>query len=666
MNKKRIATLLYSYFVLLYLEFTLRAFTVGAFDKRVVFTAAFCLPIAAFLSVFTLISNKAVFKWIYCALIAVFSIYFCVQLVYYEIFKGYLSFALLGMGGDAVTNFMTQMITAIKNSALGILCLILPIISSAILCILDKLSFTKAGVKISLVSVASIFVLHLLCLASLYLGGTGQFSVYDVYHSGQATTDVSAKNFGMFTTTRLEAQRLVLSKLGFITPNDGLDVNIDISEQDTDTDKDVPVTGEYYNILDLDAEKLKALCSDDKTAENVLQNLLNRAPTKKNEYTGFFEGKNLITICAEAFSPYVISEELTPTLYKLSNEGFIFNNYYGSYESVTTDGEYAFCFGMFPDATRWGGNASFTTTADKAEPFALGNMFLSAGAKTFAYHNYNGTYYKRNETHPNMGYDVFKTPDAGLDIEIGWPSSDVDMMVESVDDYIGLKEQFHVYYMTFSGHYQYDWENPIAKKNRDKVEHLSYSDSVKAYIACNLELEYALQYLMERLDEAGILEDTVIVMTNDHYPYGLTIEQYSELAGKEIDEDFEKYKNSFICWSGSMEKPVTVDKLCSTVDILPTVLNLFGLEYDSRFIIGHDVLSDHEGVAIIANKNYITDDYKFNAVDNEVTMLSDRDIPREDIDRKAHYISGIIGLSKSMLYTDIYKYIVNYYDTYGQ
>ena len=236
------------------------------------------------------------------------------------------------------------------------------------------------------------------------------------------------------------------------------------------------------------------------------------------------------------------------------------------------------------------------------------------------------------------------------------------MMVESVDDYVNCKKQFHTYYMTFSGHYQYDWKNPIAKKNRDKVEHLDYSDTVKAYIACNLELEYALQYLMEKLEEAGVLDDTVIVMTNDHYPYGLTIEEYSELAGREIDENFEKYKNSFICWSADMTEPVRIDKLCSTVDILPTVLNLFGLEFDSRFVIGRDVLSDHEGVAIIANKSYITDDYKFNAVDNEVTMLTDKEIPKEDIDKKSRYISGTIGLSKSMLYTDIYKYIMECYN----
>lgn len=416
MNKKRIATLLYSYFVLLYLELTLRVFTINSFDKRAVFTAFFCLPIAAFLSIFTLISKKAVFKWIYCGLIAVFAVYFCVQLVYYEIFKGYLSFALLGMGGAAVTNFMTQMLTAIKNSALGLVCLVLPVIATVILAVKDKLAFEKTPVKFPIIAAASVIVLHLGCLASLYLGGTEQFSVYDVYHSGQATTDVSAKNLGMFTTTRLEAQRFVLGSLGLVDEQGDGTENIDVSDSGTEEDE---ITSEKYNVFDIDTEKLLALTESDASAKNVMGNLLRRAPTKKNDYTGFFKGKNLITICAEAYSPYVVSKELTPTLYKLSNEGFIFENYYGSYESVTTDGEYAFCLGMFPDATRWGGNASFTTTANKCEPFALGNMFLSIGADTFAYHNYNGTYYKRNETHPNMGYEVFKTPDAGLDIEVG-------------------------------------------------------------------------------------------------------------------------------------------------------------------------------------------------------------------------------------------------------
>ena len=127
-----------------------------------------------------------------------------------------------------------------------------------------------------------------------------------------------------------------------------------------------------------------------------------------------------------------------------------------------------------------------------------------------------------------MGY-TFKAADSGLDIKIDWPSSDLEMMEASVDDYLSSKEPFHAYYMTFSGHYQYNWDNAMSAKNRDAVKDLPYSEPVKAYIACNLELENALTYLMDRLEQAGVADKTCIVLTNDHYPYGLTEDEYNEL-----------------------------------------------------------------------------------------------------------------------------------------
>ena len=112
--------------------------------------------------------------------------------------------------------------------------------------------------------------------------------------------------------------------------------------------------------------------------------------------------------------------------------------------------------------------------------------------------------------------------------------------------------------MTFSGHYQYNWDNAMSAKNHDAVKDLPYSEPVKAYIACNLELENALTYLMQRLEQAGVADKTCIVLTNDHYPYGLTEDEYNELAGREMDLTFEKYRNSFICYVPGLSENIRV------------------------------------------------------------------------------------------------------------
>lgn len=644
MKRKRALTFLFCYSVIIYLEAFLKLFTHNGFDVRFIYTLLFGLPWAGMLFLFTLFTEKLWAKIAFNAAMTLLTVYFITQLVYHAVFGGFLSLSLAGMGADAITNFSSQLLTAIKQSAFGIAVILLPILISVIFTCKKLLLFKSSSLKLPLLSCAGIAAAHIICLCALMIGGTGLYTAFDVYYSPSGDINTSIKNFGALTSARLEIQNMLFG-------NEGADQTLSMMPKDDIQGQNVA----EYNMLNIDFDALTAI-SPEGTEKEIAYIMQNRAATRKNEYTAAFKGKNLITICAEAFSPYVIDKELTPVLYKLSHEGFVFENFYSSYESVTTNGEYALCFGMFPDQGSWEKNSSFMHTTDNTMPYTLGNMFRNAGVKTYAYHNYMGTYYNRNETHPHMGYDVFRTPDNGLNVELSWPSSDLDMFKESVDEYVFSGEPFHTYYMTFSGHYQYNWENPMSQKHKAEVAHLDYSDTVKAYIACNLELEYGLEYLMQRLEEAGIADDTVIVLTADHYPYGLNEEEYNELAGKKIDTAFEKYHNCFICWSGDMKEPVKISKLCSTVDILPTLLNLFGFEYDSRFIIGKDILSDCEGIAILSNQSFITDKYKFNSVDNKVTMLTDETVSEEELNTMQHYIISTFGLSKCILNTDYYKY----------
>ena len=131
----------------------------------------------------------------------------------------------------------------------------------------------------------------------------------------------------------------------------------------------------------------------------------------------------------------------------------------------------------------------------------------------------------------------------------------------------------------------------------------------KAYIACQIELEEALNVLVNRLAAEGKLDDTLIVLSGDHYPYGLTHEQIEELNGSPVDENFELYHSTLIIWNSAMAtegKTVEVEKPCYSVDILPTLCNLFGVPYDSRLLVGRDVFSDSEAIVIWPDYNWKT------------------------------------------------------------
>lgn len=643
---KKAYTLIYSYIILIYLELILRLFTVGSVDIRFIYTALFMLPAAFLLYILSSLFNTIVNKILYNIVVFIIGIYFCVQNVYYTIFGSFMSVSLIQMGDDAFNNFGEQLKQGIIDSVWGIIAIISILLFTLVACLGDFISFDRLNVKSTMITVISVIITHTACVMLLSAGGTGAYTVYDVYHSIDASTDTSVQNLGVLTTTRLEVQQKLFKKYYTNKYIDKESFAVEVKEYSSDE----------YNVLDIDFNDIIANATSPDVAL-LASELAKIEPTKKNEYSGVFEGYNLITICAESFSPYLIDPLRTPTLYRLANEGFVFNNFYASYDSVTTNGEYSYCMGLFPDLSRSKKDNSFIASSENTLPFTLANMFKGIGADTYAYHNFLGTYYSRNKTHPNMGYDIFKTPDNGLDIAPTWPSSDYDMMVESVDDYIDSGKQFHAYYMTFSGHYQYNWANIMCVRNRSLVKDMDYPTTVKAYISSNLELEKALSYLMKKLEEAGIADKTVIVLTTDHYPYGLDEYNYNRLAGTKIDTDFEKYKNSFICWSKAMSDPIVVNDLCSTIDILPTLLNLFGFEYDSRLIMGRDVLSDSEKIAILANQSFICDNYRFNATDNKLTVTTNVQINNSDVEDKKVYIKQILNLSRSILNTNFYQYI---------
>lgn len=341
-----------------------------------------------------------------------------------------------------------------------------------------------------------------------------------------------------------------------------------------------------------------------------------QVPVNSNEYTGKFQGYNLIFLTAEGFSTYAIDPELTPTLYRLSHSGFVFENYYVPlWQTSTSDGEYINCTGLIPD-----GQYSMRKSADNNMAYTLPRFFAEEGVSSFAYHNNSLTYYDRYLTHPNLGYD-FKACRLGelseeewgdkifpMEHPNAWPASDLEMMQGTMSEYLNL-ERFHVYYMTVSGHMNYDFSgNAMSGKNREAVAELPLSENARAYLACNIELDKALEYMLEQLKEAGQLERTVICLSADHYPYGMTEKQYEELAGKSLKEGLDQYRSSLILWNAGMEEePVHITKACGSMDILPTLLNLFGFSYDSRMYAGRDIFSDREGMVIFNDRSFVTD-----------------------------------------------------------
>lgn len=384
-------------------------------------------------------------------------------------------------------------------------------------------------------------------------------------------------------------------------------------------------------------------------------------PSSKNEYTGLFAGKNLILITAEGFSKEVIDPELTPTLYRLANEGIQFNNYYQPYwTGSTSSGEFSVLMSLVPTSS----TNSIKESIWQDLFMTMGNQLQRQGYNSWAYHNHLYTYYDRHLTHKHYGYDTYMGMGNGLEkgVKEQWPESDLEMMEFTVEQYID-QQPFSVYYMTISGHLRYNFPgNKMSRKNEEKVAHLDASETIRAYIACNLELEYALQHLVQRLEEEGIADDTVIVLSADHYPYGLEWDSsgdyMTELYGYKYKNIIERDHNALIIWSGAIEDmDIVVNEPVYSLDILPTLSNLFGLEFDSRIMVGRDALSDAEPIVLWYDNSWVTDKGSYDFSSNTFTPVEGAVVEEGYVERISAMVSNKIFYSREVHALDYFNYL---------
>lgn len=623
------------------------------------YTVLFSFTAGMILTVLCTIFTHKINRKITIGLLSVIFVLFGFHYVCRLQFKTFFAFSTFGAEeAGNVTEFWKEALVAILKSLPVLILLALPLIAF-IFFGKKRMPVKKTLASFKIIALLGVIVVHLFCYLIIMLhSGVGSDSYY---YTSALDSNESVKRFGMITTMRKDVQQLIFGAPEATAEHPaGDDVLNDTSSEQEIVYED--------NVMDIDFDSLIANESSN-TIKDMHQYFSTVTPTKQNKYTGMFKGKNLIYLTLEGFCPEFITPELTPTLYKMSNEGFVFENYYNSlWGGSTASGEYSNVTGNFYNTA-----SCLRESGSTYQPFVLGNQFKKIGYSTYAYHNNTYDYYSRDKSHPNFGYSYKAIGNGLTGLTKCWPRSDLEMATQSinVDNWIG-NTPFHVYYMTVSGHCNYTWNgNQMATRHRDITEGMPYSENVKAYIACNYEVELMLTELVNQLEQRGILDDTVFVMTCDHYPYALEDDELAELYGlpeEKIRDNFDLYRNGLIIWSSSMESPVKVTKPCSSIDILPTVSNLFGLEYDSRLMMGKDILSDSEGLVILncltsGSWNWITDKGSYCTWTKKFTLNPEYagQYTDEQLDSYVEYINKVVNAkhvySLKILDKDYYSYV---------
>lgn len=631
---------LLNYVYLLILELTFKIAVIKTIDLGIIYIVIFTLPIALFITFITsLFKQKRVNQIISFLMWLILLFVVGAETIYYSFYKTICGVSALMYGGQ-VMDFASAILEHVKINLplLGIM--FIPFITLIILSLMGRITHEKFNKNDTVtLFISTIFF----ALSSLELNKNDADSAKKLFYS---TNDLmqSTRMFGTLNAVVMDAFKVVT----------GFEENLELVNKrpfTLDEEKE-------YNITNIDFDTLIKNTSD-QTIKTMHQYFKDSEVTNQNEYTGLFAGKNLIFIVAEGFYPIAVDEKVTPTLHKLVNNSFIFQNYYQPiYNCSTSDGEFINSLSILPGVT----TCSMKATENAYLPYSLGNIMDEYKYSTYAFHGWTYTYYNRDKTMPNLGYTYY-----GYDryhkgykyalkgIKDSWPTSDIDVINSSYNVF-SKDERFMAYYMSISGHLEYNFGggNAMSIKNKDAVKDIKGNDNIKAYIASQVEFDRSLKILLDNLERDGILDDTVIVITPDHYPYGLTNNDIASYVDWMKNPNFDLYKNNLVIYNPEIENTV-VDKYVSSLDLLPTLLNLFGIKYDSRLLIGHDIFSDASDLVIFNNKSWITDKGRYDYLKKKFESFTDEEVDEEYIETINETVKLKFQMSKLLISKNYYK-----------
>ncbi len=591
--------------------------------------------ISTFLSIISGIFNNKVNNILTSVYLLFIGLLFSLQLVFYNVFKVFFSFSILGLS-DQLNGFLGETIKAIIDNIVYIIIFLLPFILYLIF--KKKINLKQNTLKHYLIYLI-MMIIGIVSLTIRVISTKGvDNGPYYLYNDVNSIT-LNIEKLGVCNSYLIDIYRYIF----------GFEEQLVDTNMEEDIKKDEEIVYEKNN-LDISFDKE----TTNNDIKKINEYMLNNPGTDKNKYTGIYKDYNLIYIVAESFSEIAVSEELTPTLYKLTHSGFIFDNYYTPNTLSTIGGEFQALTGLYPDSSilnTWRRGTNYF-------PYGLATVFKSLGYQTFAYHNNWYGFQDRHKYLKSQGFTNYIGCYNGMEKRMNcgsWPQSDLDMMKATMKDYVNNEEPFLAYYMTVSGHFSYNFsDNSMAYKNRQYVNNLNLSTSAKAYVATQIELDRALEYMLTTLEENNKLDNTIIVLMADHYPYKLDTNTINTLSTYTRDGVVEVNHNNLILWNNNMED-IHIDKVCMSSDVLPTVYNLFGIDYDSRLFTGQDILSTSDGLAVFSNRSwksdvgtYFTSGSKFvgdEVMDDYVTNIN-------------NIVKNRLNIAKLILKTDYYKYLL--------
>lgn len=411
-----------------------------------------------------------------------------------------------------------------------------------------------------------------------------------------------------------------------------------------------------------------------------------------NEYTNIFEGRNVIVIHAESMQDIALNrtfngEEVTPNLNRLIDEGLFFTNFYSQVSvGTSSDTELTFNTSLMPTQN----GTAFVSYFDRTY-IATPSLMKEKGYYTFSMHANNADFWNRRAMHGSLGYDKFyskETYDVDKENVIGLGLSDKEFFAQSVEKIKKINEEHEKYYgllITLTNHTPFSdtdkyGEFAVTMKttitNEDgTTEEIEapYLEGTKLgnYFKSVHYADAALGEFFQAMDEAGLLDNTVVILYGDHdarlprsdYNLMNNYDPVTDSVKSKDDETYEEYdsfdyeldrKVPLLIWTKAGKVKGKVDYTMGMYDVMPTIGNMLG--FYNKYALGHDIFETKENnIVVFPNGNWITDKMYYNSQKGEYKLLKDEIIDEDYISKNNEYAEKLLDVSNKAIVFDLFN-----------
>ena len=596
----------------------------------------FTLSISIVLSVICSIFGNHVGKFLVNLFCWAFAVYAITQLQFMNFYGSYMSVKASFDGAGRISEFVGQFISLIDP--IYYLALIPPLITTLLS---YRIEYTE-GKNMLPAAVALIAVVILELAGHFTLVNTPYASLYNY----PRFIDRSIREFGLSRFLIQDFRSIHSDETTLLVPESSADpvesTESPESAESEDTRRNHISDASWEEIMNAD---------DNADRKKIDQYLMSRTMTEYNDHTGMFQDYNVVYVMIEAFDYMAIDPQLTPTLYKMKEEGWDFTHHYTpKFSCATGESEFVSEISLVPMSdvctpNQWAANDWQNS---------IFNLFEHAGYYTSAYHNWIDEYYDRRILYSHSGCEAYLNyDDLNYTRLWGW-QSDLEMMELTIPYWIN-QDRFFSLYVTTSTHFPYDQGSELGNRYLNEVSavHPDYPLLVQRYISKAIELDKSMEYLLKQLEDAGKLDHTLIVLFADHHPLETPLQILADYGGQEADRlnGFDEDRTPMIFYTPSMT-PTKQDRINSTFDILPTVANLIGLDYEPRIYVGHDYFDPESKLVIFPNGSWITDNGSYYASDD----THDDTLSEEEIESRNLEVQNLFTISRMIYDSDYFHF----------